>query len=241
MNEEPKEMRTKLIAWWGSIAGVCIIIALGSIFITRSYLKRQQYEMENWRPPMIGKLTEDLSAINRTGEKVSLGQLKGKIYVVGYQYTECPAGCLGLASIMKSLQREFGEDDRFRLVSISVNPEKDTPEKMNEWVKQRGVDSPNWWFLTGDAKAFSRYMVRQFKFYSTEKITDPGLLATQGPLAHDQRLVIVDGDGTIRGYYDVMNVQIGQMEIERLRRDLKLVLHPELKLSDVQPEGVPSP
>jgi len=226
--------RSKLIAWWGSIIGVCLVIAFGSIFITRAYLVRNRYEMENWRPPHVARLETDLNAINRTGEKVSLGQMRGKVFVAGYQYTDCPAGCLGLASVMKSLEEEFGDDPKFRLVSISVNPAGDTPEKMNAWVKEKGVDSADWWFLTGDPGEISNYMISKFKFYATEEVTDPALAAAQGPFAHDQRLVIVDGEANIRGYYDVMNLQRGDLEIERLRRDLKMVLNPKLKLSDLQ-------
>lgn len=228
-------MRAKLIAWWGSIIGVCLVIAFGSIFVTRAYLARHGYEMKNWRPPMIARLETDLSAVNRDGKEVSLGQLRGKVYVAGYQYTDCPAGCLGLAAVMKVLETEFGENPQFRLVSISVNPEGDTPEKMDAWVKDKGVDSPDWWFLTGKPGEITDYMISEFKFYGTEEITDPALIASQGPFAHDQRLAIVDGEANIRGYYDVMNVQRGQVEIERLRRDLKMVLNPELKLADMPP------
>jgi len=235
MEESAEEMRTKLIAWWGSIIGVCLVIAFGSIFVTRAYLARHGYEMENWRPPMIARLETDLSAVNRDGKDVSLGQLRGKVYVAGYQYTDCPAGCLGLAAVMKVLETEFGENPQFRLVSISVNPEGDTPEKMDAWVKDKGIDSPDWWFLTGKPGEITDYMISEFKFYGTEEITDPALIASQGPFAHDQRLAIVDGEANIRGYYDVMNVQRGQVEIERLRRDLKMVLNPELKLADMPP------
>jgi cytochrome oxidase Cu insertion factor (SCO1/SenC/PrrC family) len=234
MEPEANEMRNKLIAWWGSIIGVCLIIAFGSIFVTRAYLARRGYEMENWRPPHIARLETDLDAINRDGKKVSLGQLRDKVYVAGYQYTDCPAGCLGLAAIMKMLEEEFGADPQFRLVSISVNPAGDTPEKMDAWVKEKGVDSPDWWFLTGDPEAFNKYMISKFKFYATEEITDPALIATQGPYAHDQRLAIVDGDANIRGYYDVLNPQRADIEFERLRRDLKMVLNPKLKLADFQ-------
>lgn len=240
MEDTTEEMRAKLIAWWGSIIGVCLVIALGSIFVTRAYLARRGYEMENWRPPMIARLETDLSAVNRDGKDVTLGQLRGKVYVAGYQYTDCPAGCLGLAAVMKALEAEFGEDPRFRLVSISVNPEEDTPDKMDAWVKERGIDSPDWWFLTGKPQEIADYMISEFKFYGTEKITDPALIASQGPFAHDQRLAIVDGDANIRGYYDVLNVQRGQLEVERLRRDLTMVLDPELKLSDMQPVNPPA-
>ncbi len=240
MEPSPEQIRAKLIAWWTSIAGVCLIIAFGSIFVTRAYLVRRGYEAENWRPPHLARLERDLDLVNRDGTRVSLGQLRGKVYVAGYQYTDCPAGCLGMASVMKLLEAEFGEDPQFRLVSISVNPAGDTPEKMDAWVREKGVDSPDWWFLTGDPGEITKYMISQFKFYATEEVTDPARRAAQGPYAHDQRLAIVDGEANIRGYYDVMNPQRGEMEIARLRRDLKMVLDPSLKLADFPPPAPPS-
>lgn len=241
MTEEPQNEaheipRNQLITWWGSIIGVCAVIIFGSIFVTRAYLERRNYEVENYRPPHVAKLETDLNLVNRDGTEVSLGQLRDKVYVAGYQYTECPAGCLGMAAIMKLLEEEYGDDPKFRLVSISVDPEGDTPEKMNAWVKENGVDSEDWWFLTGESEEIAKYMISEFKFYATEDVTDPAMIAAVGEFSHDQRLALVDGGANIRGYYDVMNVGRGELELQRLRMDLKLVLNPDLKLSDIQGE-----
>lgn len=225
--------RNQVIAWWGSIAGVCLVIAFGSIFVTRAYLIRTKYEQENWRPPHLARLETDIELINRDGSEVALSELRGKIYIAGYQYTDCPAGCLGLAAVMKSLEERFGDDPRFRLVSISVNPQGDTPEKMDAWVKARGVESPDWWFLTGDPEEITKYMISEFMFFGTEINTDPAVVASQGEFAHDQRLALVDGEANIRGYYDVLHLERGDLEYERLVRDLQMVLDPSLKLSDL--------
>lgn len=235
MTEPQKTMsRNQVITWWSSIIGVCLVIAFGSIFVTRSYLLRRDYEMQNWRPPHLARLETDLEAINRDGRSVNLSEMRDRVFVAGYQYTDCPAGCLGLAAIMRSLQEEFGSDPKFHLISISVNPEGDTPEKMDAWVKKNGIDTENWWFLTGDSERISSYMISEFKFYATETNTDPAVVAAQGEFAHDQRLALVDGDANVRGYYDVLNLQRGDLEYERLVRDLKMVLNPELKLSDFE-------
>jgi len=235
--DKPVELsRNQVIAWWGSIIGVCAVIVFGSVFVTRAYMERRTYEIENYRPPHVAKLETDLNAINRDGSEVSLGQLRGKVFVAGYQYTECPAGCLGMASIMKLLEEEFGDDPQFRLVSISVNPASDTPEKMDAWVKKNGVDSEDWWFLTGDPDEIAKYMISQFMFFATEKVTDPAMIPSIGEFSHDQRLALVDGDANVRGYYDVMSVERGELELQRLRMDLKLVLNPELKLPEIQEE-----
>lgn len=239
--QAPDLSRSKLIAWWGSIIGVCLVIAFGSIFVTRAYLVRTEYEQKNWRPPHIARLETDIELINRDGRNVSLGEMRKYVFVAGYQYTDCPAGCLGLASVMKELEDQFGQNPAFRLVSISVNPQGDTPEKMDAWVKKNGIDSPDWWFLTGDPEEIAKYMISEFKFYATEVNTDPAVIASQGEFAHDQRLAIVDGEANIRGYYDVLNLQRGELEVKRLKRDLQMVLNPELKLSDFPPLIPPRP
>ena len=218
--------------FWMTIIGICAIVIFGSVFVTKSYLNRHHYELENYRPPYFAKLELDLDAINRDGSKVHLGQLRGKVFVACYQYTDCPAGCLGTAAYMKTLLHEFGNDPRFHLVSISVNPKGDTPEKMNAWVKDKGIDVPNWWFLTGDEETIRKYMIKQFKFFGVQENSKPEDLATKGKFAHDLRLAIVDASGNIRGYYAVMNPKEGDREFQRLRRDLKMVLDPKLKLSD---------
>jgi protein SCO1/2 len=237
----PEIPRSKLIAWWGSIFGVCAIIAFGSIFVTRAYLARTAYENENWRPPHVARLETDIDLINRDSRKVSLSEMEDHIFVAGYQYTDCPAGCLGLASVMKDLEDQFGNDPRFRLVSISVNPAEDTPEKMDAWVKDKGIDSPDWYFLTGDPEEITKYMISEFMFQGTQENTDPAVIASQGKFAHDQRLAIVDGEANIRGYYDVLHLQRGDIEYKRLVRDLKMVLNPDLKLSDLPPIMPPRP
>jgi len=227
--------RNQLLTWWGSIIGVCLVIAFGSIFVTRAYLARRDYENENWRPPHLARLETDLEAVNRNGREVALSDLRNKVYVAGYQYTDCPAGCLGMASVMKSLEEKFGGDPRFHLVSISVDPEDDTPQKMDAWVEKHGIDSEDWWFLTGDPERIADYMISQFKFHATEERSDPAEIAAQGEFSHDLRLALVDGDANVRGYYAVMNPQRGDQEYQRLVRDIKMVLNPDLKLSDLPP------
>lgn len=230
ISREPREIN--LVTWYGTIAGLCALIIGGSLFITRAYLANHRENQKNWRPGKIGRLEDDLKLINRDGRNVKLSDLKGKVFVAGYQYTDCPGGCLGMAAVMEELYELHGKDPRFHLVSFSVNPKGDTPEKMNAWVKDKGVDVPNWWFVTGDEENIKNYMLRHFKFYATEENTGPLEIATQGQWAHDQRLVIVDGEANIRGYYGVMDPLGGETAIKFLKRDLDMVLNPEKKLGD---------
>ena len=229
-DRQPREIN--LFAWYGTIIGLCTLILASSFFISRAYLANHRQNQANWRPGKIGRLEEDLKAVNRDGREVALSDLRGKVYVVGYQYTDCPGGCLGMAAVMKDLLQKFGKFPQFHLVSISVNPADDTPEKMDAWVKNKGVESDRWWFLTGDAEQFKKYTNSQFRFYSSVENTDPEKIRTEGQWSHDLRLLIVDGEANIRGYYGVMDLQGGETAIQLLHRDLDMVLNPEKKLSD---------
>ena len=207
--------------FWASIIGICLIIITGSVFVTRSYMKRMRYELENPRLPYLDKLEKDLEAINRDGKKVHLAELKGKVWVAGYLYTDCPSGCLGLAAYMTELNKMYGDRDDFQLVSISLNPSDDTPEKMDAFVKKNGVDAENWWFLTGDEEEIHGYMLRYFKMSPGKENLDPAIVAAEGRFAHDPLLVLVDEGANIRGYYRVMDPKRGAMEIDRLKADIQ--------------------
>ena len=207
--------------FWATIIGICLVIIMGSIFVTRSYLKRRNYEAENPRLPFLSKLEKDLSGVNRDGKEIHLAELKGKAWVAGYLYTDCPSACLGLAAYMADLNKVYGERRDFQLVSISLNPKGDTPEKMDAFVKKNGVDADNWWFLSGDEEEIRKYMLRYFKLYSVKENADPAVIASKGQFSHDQRLVLVDQGGNIRGYYSVMDAQRGTKELQRLKTDIQ--------------------
>lgn len=210
--------------FWITIAGICTVIILGSVFVSRSYLNRHASEAKEYRPPHLGKLEVDLEAINYDGSKVRLGELKGKVWVMGYMYTDCPSGCLGLASYLEEVNRELNSPADLQLVSISLNPKEDTPEKIAAWVKDQHVDLPNWWFLTGDETEIRDYMREWFHMSYGEQSDDPLVVATQGKFQHEPMLVLIDAGGNIRGYYKVIQADIGKLDYKRLLIDAGMVL-----------------
>ena len=210
--------------FWMTITGICALIIVGSVFVSRSYQSRRNHEAQDYRPPHLKKLEVDLEAINYDGTEVSLGQLKGKVWVAGYMYTDCPSGCLGLAEYLKQLNQEIGAPDDLQLVSISLNPKEDTPEKITGWVEERGVDLPNWWFLTGEEDKIRNYMRDWFGMVPGEQSEDPTVVAAQGKFQHEPMLALVDAGGNIRGYYRVMQFDIGELDFKRLVIETRMVM-----------------
>jgi protein SCO1/2 len=93
-------------------------------------------------------------------------------------------------------------------VSISVNPENDTPEILAAYRKKMNVDTPQWLFLTGQRDAIQKLALNSFKLGSLDE-----------PIFHSSYFTLVDRNGKIRGYYDGTK----QSEMQRLRDEVALL------------------
>src|SRR5438128_2980219 len=87
----------------------------------------------------------------RSGRRVSRDDLHGLVWVVDFIYTECTETCPMQSLQLARLQREFQDVADLRLVSITVDPEHDTPEILARYAVRYGAGD-RWWFLTGDKR-----------------------------------------------------------------------------------------
>lgn len=93
--------------------------------------------------------------VDQDGERVRLEDLAGRAVVLDFVFTSCPGPCPILTGIHVSLQRLLPDAlrERVHFVSISLDPERDTPEALHAYAEARGADLSDWSFLTGDADA----------------------------------------------------------------------------------------
>ncbi len=188
----------------------------------RSYLKKEE-AFEVYSSPVRADLARywqvpDFSLTERTGKTVSLSDLKGKVWVADFFYTSCPGPC----PMMTSRLREIHEATRGRvgvaLVSISTDPAKDTPDILKLYADKFGADE-RWLFLTGDKVAIFELANKGFKL----SVTDEGGTEKE-PVTHSTKLVLVDKNGTIRGFYEgTSQEEIQQINsaIERLEKETR--------------------
>ena len=210
----------------GPVLMFCFIfMALGGVIFWQYLvkLKTDNAKMKD-RPGYQHQLKENLMATEMSGTEVDIGKLEGKVWVAGFVYTLCPRGCAGLAEEMRKLQTEFGNDPMFQLVSVSLNAEWDTPERLRDWTEKQGYKGSNWWFLTGEGNKLRGYMRDQFKLEVKE--TTPEQQAKNPFDKYDHRLVLVlvDHKRRIRGTYDFSQPEMNDVYGEKLRKDLKEVL-----------------
>jgi protein SCO1/2 len=103
----------------------------------------------------LGHPVPQLSLVDQDGRPASLEALRGRFVLVDFIYTSCPGPCPILTGVHVEVQRRLPPELResLRLVSISLDPERDTPERLREYAKARGADLTSWSFLTGPPAA----------------------------------------------------------------------------------------
>ncbi|WP_203287560.1 SCO family protein [Metabacillus sp. cB07] len=141
---------------------------------------------------------EDFSYTNQDGEKVGLSDLKGEVWVANFIFTSCDTVCPPMTAHMTELQKQLKAEglDDVRLVSFSVDPEVDTPEKLKEYAGRYPLSLDNWDFLTGykqsDIDAFAK---NSFKTI----VQKP---EGQDQVIHGTLFYLVDQNGKVMKDYD---------------------------------------
>ena len=177
--------------------------------------------------PVYATIRHALTAPERSGRTVTTNELRGKVWVLGYTYTRCPRGCLGVIGTMLKLRDEFGANPRFHQVSVAVDPAHDTPEILKNFADAAGIrESDSWWFLSGDPAPLRDFVTHQIGFAQTIDVPPAERLSEFDLFAHDLRLALIDAQGRLRGYYEVQNEDgpTAEFHIERLRADIRRLL-----------------
>ncbi len=136
----------------------------------------------------------EFTLTERSGKQVTLADFAGKVWVADFIYTSCPGPCPALTSRLSGVQKALGNDPRVRLVSITVDPDKDTPEVLKAYAEKFGAGE-SWLFLTGKKDALFSLSRDGFKL----PVAEP---TAEAALVHSTRLILVDKTGTVRGFYE---------------------------------------
>ena len=136
---------------------VFLFLVLGSLLFT---VYRQKMSVPAL--PVLGQVSH-FSLDNSDGLKTSLEDLKGKVWVADFVFTTCGSICPMMTKHMNVLHRSFHDNDDVRLLSISVNPENDSPEVLNQFARKYKADTKHWFFLTGSREEITKIVVESFK------------------------------------------------------------------------------
>jgi protein SCO1/2 len=157
----------------------------------------------------------DFRFVDQAGQPVTLADLKGKIWVANFIFTRCAGPCPVMTSRMAELKGKLGRvGDGVVLVSVSVDPDFDTPEVLKAYADRLGADPTRWKFLSGPKPEIDEFVVKGMLQPLAKDVT--------GLPAHSTRFVLVDREGWLRGFQDGNDPEVVQkllMDIGDLLRE----------------------
>jgi len=157
----------------------------------------------------------DFTLTSQDGEPVRLSDYQGKVVAVTFIFTLCTDNCPVLTPMMSFVQDQLGADfgKKIAFVSITVDPERDTPEVLKDYAQAFGANLSGWTFLTGSPEAI-RDVTRRYGVFAAKNANDG--------VDHTFLTSIIDRDGALRVQY--LGVRF---DPEEFRRDLVSLLKEE--------------
>lgn len=173
--------------------------------------KDQEPILENL--PKISQI-KDFQMMSEDGLEFGQSHLEGRIWVVDFFFTRCPSVCPLLTASMAEIARHWAGENRINFLSVSVDPDYDTPARLTEYARQHALPLNRWTLLTGSRQALRDLCLNSFRLALGESMDE------NGDITHSTRLVLVDQEGWIRGYFEGLE---GEAK-ERLHRSLEALL-----------------
>lgn len=154
----------------------------------------------------------EFALTSQDGARVTLADFRGKVVAVTFIFTLCTATCPVLTPMMSSVQDRLGHDfgTKIAFASITIDPERDTPEVLKMYAQAFGANLAGWSFLTGNPDAIQDVM-RRYGVYASK--------AEGGEVDHTFLTSVVDPNGILRVQY--LGVRF---DPEEFRRDLLSLL-----------------
>lgn len=184
---------TKRSTAWKATLILIPLVTAGVLF----WLRQVQVNQLSNRPLPVYGTVPKFDLVNQDAQPFGSEQLAGKIWIADFIFTSCPGPCPIITTRMSELQRPLGKSD-VHLVSVSVDPEKDTPEVLRTYAYKLHIQPGRWDFLTGSRDAIYSLSRDGFKLGVSDGSEE------EGNPVHSTRFVLVDRHGAIRGYYDAL-------------------------------------
>ncbi len=155
---------------------------------------------------------------NQLGRDVSLNDLHGKVIIADFFFTHCPSICPAMTSNMKRLQSSITNSQRvgnktpdfLHFLSFSIDPERDSVERLKYWADRFQIDPEQWWLVTGSRQQIYNMAINEMKI----GVVDGEGIDTN--FFHTDHFVLIDSNMHVRGYYHGLDTA----DLTRLSNDL---------------------
>lgn len=201
--------RWRLVGFF--LVGV-LVLATAVLFLSGSWAKPSTLDVLGDAP--------EFSLIDQDDRETTLAMYQGKMLLVNFIYTSCLDACPLMTAQLAGFQEQLAGNKKLaqqvELLTISVDPEFDTPERLKEFATRHGADLRTWRFVTGPYEHVRTVVLDGFRVPMPEGTGYSAEGYNHSLMFHTTRIVLVDKTGQIRAYY-----RSDDWEPEQLLRDLQ--------------------
>lgn len=137
----------------------------------------------------------DFTLIDTDGKSFGRKELLGRIWVADFVFTSCSGPCIPMTQGLRTVVQDLRGEADVEFVTITVDPETDTPDVLRTFATARGALSPRWHWLTGDKAVIFGLLRDSFHGPVGDKLPD-------GQVPHSTRYFVVDRKGHLRMMHD---------------------------------------
>jgi cytochrome oxidase Cu insertion factor (SCO1/SenC/PrrC family) len=162
--------------------------------------------------PVIGQVA-DYALTNQDGHAVSLADLRGKVWVADIIFTRCAGPCLKMSRQMKELQQALPPASQVRLITLTTDPDFDTPPVLKAYGQRFDEDPARWTFLTGTKPQIANLAIKSLKLTAIEKKPEE----RESPVdlfVHSTIFVLVDKHADLRGVFETTGEGVDAQKVE---------------------------
>ncbi len=211
MSEDSTPKNDTRLLW---LAMAAVLGGVSIMFIVRELNSKPSVAQTDHIAPDFRLPLPDFEFIERNGAPVKRDDLLGYTWIADFVFTSCAGPCPMMSRHMERLQTDLADIPDLKLVSFSVDPERDTPQVLTQYAERYNADPQRWLFLTGEIDAMYDVAIKGFRITVEEA-------RQNNQIIHDTRFMLVDDLGNIRGYYDSSDAEA----MKRLRVDTRVLGH----------------
>lgn len=165
--------------------------------------------------PIVGE-AGPFALTNQFGRPFGSDNLKGSVWLADVIFTRCPGPCAKMTAQMLRIQSQLPADGCVQFVSLTADPEFDTPEVLKDYAARFGAAAANWHFLTGPKKELYEFAVNDLKFTVIDNESESPK-SLEDRFLHSTQFVLVDQRGRIRGYFDGTDPSVTSQIVNAIR------------------------
>lgn len=155
-------------------------------------------------PVAVGLSIPEFSLTDQGGRPRTHEMLEGRVTILDFMFTHCPFACPGMTMAMTDVARRL-EGTGVQFLSISVDPLRDTPERLTKYAADHNIDTARWTFLTGDMATIKHIAGESLKFLvqpdERVKIDLPDG-TKMANIMHPTKFILVGPDRRVLGFYE---------------------------------------